>query len=185
MENIVTQRKCTKCGELRDLSEFYNQANCNLNLTTRCKQCSKDYNISYYIKNKEKIKNKSRIDYSKNRSTIIGRITKRYKENPHIIKERVKKWRAENMDKKLVYDENRRLQKMSNGGTITAIEWEELKDKYGNKCLRCGKTNIRLSLDHVIPLSKGGKHTIGNSQPLCRSCNSKKHTKSTDYRIEV
>lgn len=31
-----------------------------------------------------------------------------------------------------------------------------------------------LTLDHVIPLSRGGKTTRGNCVPCCKECNSKK-----------
>ena len=32
-------------------------------------------------------------------------------------------------------------------------------------------------IDHMIPLSKGGGHTIYNIVPACRSCNRKKNAK--------
>lgn len=54
-------------------------------------------------------------------------------------------------------------------------------EKYGRKCLCCGATK-NLSIDHVVPLSKGGVNDISNYQPLCKSCNSKKGTRKTDYR---
>ena len=63
----------------------------------------------------------------------------------------------------------------------TTNEWNELKDYYNNVCLCCG-TKDRLTRDHVIPISLGGTDHIDNIQPLCHSCNSSKHTKSTDYR---
>lgn len=45
------------------------------------------------------------------------------------------------------------------------------RDDY--KCLHCG-TNKRLSVDHVIPESKGGTSDLSNLQTLCISCNSRK-----------
>lgn len=54
-------------------------------------------------------------------------------------------------------------------------------EKYGEVCLKCGSTND-LTIDHVIPVKKGGKNDISNYQPLCKSCNSKKSVKTTDYR---
>ena len=54
--------------------------------------------------------------------------------------------------------------------------------KYGNRCLCCGSYE-KISLDHVIPISKGGKDEIENLQPLCKSCNSKKGIKTIDYRV--
>jgi len=52
------------------------------------------------------------------------------------------------------------------------------RDKY---CLCCGTQN-RLSIDHVIPISRGGMNVIDNLQTLCVSCNSKKRDKIIDYR---
>lgn len=51
------------------------------------------------------------------------------------------------------------------------------------KCLLCGrKFDISdLTVDHIIPLSKGGKHEWRNIQPLCKSCNSKKHNKIINF----
>lgn len=54
-------------------------------------------------------------------------------------------------------------------------------DKYGKRCLCCGNEE-NMSLDHVIPVIKGGENNVDNLQPLCKSCNSKKGTKIIDYR---
>lgn len=43
----------------------------------------------------------------------------------------------------------------------------------GLRCVRCGD-GTELTIDHVVPLSKGGGNDIDNLQTLCRSCNSRK-----------
>ena len=43
-------------------------------------------------------------------------------------------------------------------------------------CAYCGATGD-MSLDHVVPLSRGGTHEIDNLLPACRSCNSSKGAK--------
>ena len=56
---------------------------------------------------------------------------------------------------------------------------EEVLRRDGYKCCVCGKTEkdgVRLEIDHIIPVSKGGQSTISNLQTLCNSCNTKKNT---------
>ena len=56
---------------------------------------------------------------------------------------------------------------------VTIVLSEEMKRKYNNRCAYC-REEKKLTKDHIIPLSKGGTDYIGNIQPLCRNCNSKK-----------
>lgn len=69
-------------------------------------------------------------------------------------------------------------------GSHTLEEWEALKRQYNYTCLCCGKQEpeIELTRDHVVPVTKDGNGSIENIQPLCRSCNSRKHAKEIDYR---
>lgn len=48
-----------------------------------------------------------------------------------------------------------------------------------NQCQSCGKQQVETSLtiDHIIPLSRGGSNDISNLQTLCFSCNRKKSNK--------
>lgn len=65
-------------------------------------------------------------------------------------------------------------------GSFTVKEWSELKEKYGHKCAICGisETIVKLTKDHITPLTKGGSNHIKNIQPLCQSCNSRKSNKT-------
>jgi len=68
-------------------------------------------------------------------------------------------------------------------GSHTFGEWEILKAQYDWTCPSCKKkeSEIKLTEDHIVPLSKGGSDNIENIQPLCRHCNSLKHTKIIKY----
>ena len=69
-------------------------------------------------------------------------------------------------------------------GDIPKDIMARLIDFYGEACMADGCNNTtKLTLDHVIPLSKGGSHSIRNFQVLCGACNSgKRNTNSNDYR---
>jgi hypothetical protein len=70
-----------------------------------------------------------------------------------------------------------------NGSFHTHGEWELLKAQYNWTCPACRRQepDIKLTEDHVVPLSKGGGDNIENIQPLCGSCNCKKHDKIITY----
>jgi hypothetical protein len=52
----------------------------------------------------------------------------------------------------------------------------EVGNRDGFLCNKCGETES-LTVDHILALSKGGDNCLENYQLLCKSCNSKKHTK--------
>ena len=89
-----------------------------------------------------------------------------------------------NREKLTLYTNARRARKLKAKGSHTEEEWQELKAFYNFMCLRCRKQepDIKLTRDHVIPLTQGGSDSIDNVQPLCSRCNSKKNNKHIDYR---
>jgi 5-methylcytosine-specific restriction endonuclease McrA len=62
-----------------------------------------------------------------------------------------------------------------NNGDLTGEQWLELLAQCNYKCVKCGKPYKHM--DHIIPISRGGKHTLSNVQPLCAKCNLSKGAK--------
>ena len=81
---------------------------------------------------------------------------------------------------------NQRAKRHSCEGVLTIYDWIDLKNKYNNTCLCCGKQEpeIKLTRDHIVPLTLGGKNTVDNIQPLCKPCNSRKKQGVFDYRVQ-
>lgn len=44
----------------------------------------------------------------------------------------------------------------------------------GYRCRKCNRNTDDLEIDHIIPISKGGKTTFDNLQTLCHRCNANK-----------
>ena len=94
------------------------------------------------------------------------------KSHPHLRGDKATHWKGGMVN-------TRRVIKLGNGGSHTFGEWETLKAQYNWTCPCCKRKEpeIKLTEDHITPLSNGGSDNIENLQPLCGSCNSKKHTK--------
>lgn len=98
--------------------------------------------------------------------------------------ERTRQWYTTNYDKWLALYHKRRARIKGNGGSHTAAEWQAIKAAQEYRCLACGKQEpaIKLTLDHILPVSKGGTDNADNIQGLCGPCNNHKKARHIDYR---
>lgn len=132
-----------------------------------CVPCKRLYNRRYYEQNIDKETTRHR----------------KYRQEHHDkVSERKRRWQQANPDAIKAFDQNRRARITKAGGSFTAAEWNALVESYGNKCLCCGRDDVKMTADHVIPVAKGGTSNIDNIQPLCGMCNSRKGDKGIDYR---
>lgn len=94
-----------------------------------------------------------------------------------------KAWRQRNPDKVLGYrqaqyatgykkwNHDRRVRLLGNG--VYEVTTKDLARLHASECAACGATD-KIEIDHVIPISRGGHHSVGNLQPLCGTCNRSK-----------
>lgn len=82
-----------------------------------------------------------------------------------------------------VFATRRRARRLAAGGSYTRREWEDLLAQY-ERCPSCLRVWEKIPLppsmksvitaDHIVPIARGGSSNIGNIQPMCYSCNSRK-----------
>lgn len=143
---------------------------------------------SRYQKNAEHVKQQVKRYQESHREQVRARQRKHRAANFSSYAIRNRAYRLANIERVRLWNRaikaRRRARQSQTEGSYTVQEWLSLKDRYSHMCLCCGKQepDIKLTADHVIPVIKGGSSYIENIQPLCGSCNSKKHTKIIDYR---
>lgn len=73
------------------------------------------------------------------------------------------------------YHRRRAQQAGATRNDLTTAQWKAIKRHYGYRCVYCGRKMQRLTIDHIIPISKGGENTFTNVVPACRTCNNRKY----------
>lgn len=56
---------------------------------------------------------------------------------------------------------------------VTERDWRRLVHRYSSRCAYC-RCSAPITMDHVVPISRGGRHSIGNVIPACFPCNAAK-----------
>lgn len=116
---------------------------------------------AYQAANPERV-----LNWKRKHSDTIPREVKR---------EKLRTWRALNPALNKGHKRARSV-RVSGRGACTQAEWEAIVAKQRGRCEFC-KKKCKLSMDHIVPVSKGGSLRAHNVQGLCRSCNSRKWTK--------
>lgn len=66
---------------------------------------------------------------------------------------------------------------------LTEAQWRDILDQYHHRCAYCGKKSDKLTIDHLVPIARGGKHSANNVVPACRHCNSVKGAKTPEQWV--
>lgn len=97
-------------------------------------------------------------------------------------------WRRENPHRRRDQRDRRAELMLSNPGFVPFgdAEWQVMLRIYGHRCAYCGLRADVLEKDHIVPLTRGGRHAIGNIAPACKSCNISKYDRLlVDWRARV
>jgi 5-methylcytosine-specific restriction endonuclease McrA len=177
---------CTKCGTWKVLSLFSPRKDRPDGVNSHCKACHASYatpqqDRQKYERHKDKIKARTKRYYETHRADRLASAARYRDANQDRIRSWLRTYAKAHPEKLLPHAHLRLARKRAAKGSFTTAEWTGLVSFFGSVCLSCGVTTD-LSVDHVIPLARGGTNSIDNLQPLCRQCNSSKGIKTTDYR---
>lgn len=134
----------------------------------------KEIALRWFYNNQEKANKASREWQEANKERASENARKWREANQERANASRKNWERANPEKITLKRSIRRLRKSNNG--IYEIRPKFIQKLYASPCAVCsGLEDVQA--DHVIPLARGGTHSEGNLQPLCRRCNSSKGAK--------
>jgi len=163
-------KRCFKCGETKQRSEFYADRRQLDGCAGRCKLCDIGESKKWNKKNGDRYK----ANLERWRST-----------NPERQREYDREWAARNRDKAAAKARYYHALKQGLHENFTAEMATFVRRFWHDKCGICGKQHERgtsaFPLDHWQPLSEGHPLTMTNAVLMCKSCNSgKKNRRPSD-----
>jgi 5-methylcytosine-specific restriction endonuclease McrA len=151
----VEGKACVKCLDWKPLENFARHATCSGGRRNSCVTCEGRTRGKKY--------------YNANREKCIARKRDYQRRNP----EKVRAWEMNARARR--YD--RGWEHRGHHG-VTVEELRGIREVFGDLCVYCGEQAT--TLDHVIPLARGGPHEVSNLVPACSDCNLRKHNKTPE-----
>ena len=199
-------KKCSKCKEVKVLTEFCKDKSRKDGLNIYCKPCKRKGQRVYRENNPEKVRERQRVYrennlekvrerkrtwkknnlekvrerqriYRENNREKVRERNRVYRENnPEKARESRRTWQKNNPEKAREYNRKRRAMKLEVNENYTPEDERYTRLIFSEMCFKC-KSKENLTIDHNYPLSEGNALERDNAVLLCQSCNSSKGTK--------
>jgi 5-methylcytosine-specific restriction endonuclease McrA len=140
--------------------------------------------LEWYADNRGRaLARQARVRAKQDRNAVSEYNRKYREDNQAAIAEREARWKRENKDRVGVYIHRRRGRETNAEGIYTAEDVQLILIAQMGLCvgIRCTK-DIRkcYTIDHILPLARGGSNWPANLQLLCRRCNARKGTRTME-----
>ena len=174
-------RICKGCGIAKPSTDYHADAASPDGLRARCKACRSSHMAKYYEDNREQ-----KVAYERTRRRTQGDYLRAWD------KARYQRQRDKRIELAERYGHTRRA-RMANVAVDEGLTVAKLRAMLGDECCYCGVTMTfkrgrtaegiaphRATLEHLLPISRGGSHTFDNADLACHSCNTRKNNKTVD-----
>jgi 5-methylcytosine-specific restriction endonuclease McrA len=169
---------CARCGQEKPRDAFSKRTSCADGLAPWCKECTSAYSKEHYRANRAKRAAQAAAWRAANVEYMRELGRRWHRENPEQSARARAQWRAENPELMRTYSAKRRAKVKD--VTIEPLIIEDLPRGSCGICLEPLDHNLRHphpsspSLDHILPIARGGAHAQWNLQWAHLSCNLRK-----------
>ena len=181
-------KTCTKCGATKPLSDFHRDRTKPDGHRARCKAC---FLAAQAARRRRLATSGPTIARNEKwcpscRRTLPADAFHSARTSPDGLAyrcrscaaEQSRRWARENPDAKRAKDARRRARKAA--ATVEDFSAADLATSWDERglyaCVYCGGPAEHA--DHVVPLSRGGAHVVGNLVPACAKCNTSKSART-------
>lgn len=176
-------RICTVCEQRLPIAQFDEDQNGSAGRRSHCKSCRSARMKDWYSANQERIRRRMQDHRDNNPEVVRANDLARYERH---------------RDKRIALARiavDRRRVRMAGGAYEPGISVETLRGIHGDVCPYCGVlmrfvaaigrefVATKATIEHVVPLSRGGGHTFENTMLCCWQCNVRKNAKPLEEWI--
>lgn len=179
----VTAKQCTHCKIEKPMQEFREHRGL-YGRSSWCRECERQYTRDWTEENRNAHNERRRETWSRaeftpeKREAAANRARTWYSENKARHLAACNQWSRNNKQSRNAIQQKRRFKRLGSDATLTPDGWLETLETFNRSCAYCLSSSEELTMDHIVPLSRGGSHTADNVVPACRPCNSKKGPRS-------
>jgi 5-methylcytosine-specific restriction endonuclease McrA len=185
-------KECPRCKVGKAASEFHRRASSRDGLTSQCRACIKTYNRGHHAANPEPTRARAKQYQLDNPEVHRESSRNYYARNRDKAAAAVASWKANNAERHRANQSRaqQRRRALQEGATRT-VEWtaDEVLERDGWRCevpvCRCPegreiradapyRSQWHATIDHIVPLSRGGSDDPDNLRAAHHSCNASK-----------
>jgi len=171
---MASEKVCTRCDEIKPLTEFHRYSRNKDGRTSDCKQCRRVNTLKWVETNNERHRSNSRSYWASHKEEKRKYDKFRYSENVEGQRERHRIYYANNKDVFLRNSHKRRAR------LSCSVPQRWVKGETDNSlCYWCGVdlASVKSHLEHIMPISLGGPAVDSNEVFSCEGCNWSKNDK--------
>lgn len=175
-------KRCYKCKTIKPIADFYKNKSAKDGHQSHCKPCNLASNKKWQEKNLDKFAGYSAEFRKRNPEKTKAVVIEWRLQNKEHIRKYSKNYRIKHPEQKLKGRQTRRARRTK--ASVYLVTTKDLEQIMSKACIYCGAPSQHL--DHIIPLSRGGAHSISNLVAACATCNLSKYNKFiTEWRYGI